>query len=106
MGYKLKTTKDDLYSKGFRYNKVMSDEVDVYSLRFPVYKYKKYTTLECELDVILQTGEIIINVFNYGTNDGYTPFYCHEYGRTKILDTINSVIKEQLKKIGAEEEKK
>ena len=31
MEYKLKTTKDDLYSKGFHYNKLMSDETDCVS---------------------------------------------------------------------------
>ena len=57
MGYVLKTTKDDLYSKGFRYNKVMSDDVtDCYSLRFPVHRYKKTIVLECE--IILQFSNL------------------------------------------------
>ena len=106
MRYKLKTTKDDLYSKGFHYNKLMSDETDIYSLRFPVHRYKKYTTLECELIVELQTGEISINVFNYGTNERYAPFYHLEYGKYEILEVINKNIEEQLKKIGAKEVKK
>ena len=103
MQYKLKTTKDDLYSKGFHYNKLMSDETDFYSMRFPVHKYKKTTTLECELAVELQTGNITINIFNYGTNEIYTPFYNLEYGRYAILDSINKAIEDQLKKIGAKE---
>lgn len=106
MQYKLKTTKDDLYSKGFHYNKLMSDETDFYSLRFPVHKYKKYITLECELAVELQTGDVVINVFNYGTNERYTPFYNQDYGRYEILNSIYKAIEEQLKKIGAKEVKK
>jgi hypothetical protein len=106
MRYKLKTTKDDLYSKGFRYNKLMSDETDIYSLRFPVHRYKKYVTLEGELLVELQSGEISINVFNYGTNERYSPFYYQEYGRYEILNPINKTIEDQLKKIGAKEVKK
>jgi hypothetical protein len=103
--YVLKTTKDDLYSKGFRYNKLMSDETDFYSLRFPVHKYGKHTTLECELTVELQTGDIIINVFSCGTRERYTPFYVKNYGRYEILNSVNKIIEEQLKKIGAKEVK-
>lgn len=106
MGYKLKTTKDDLYNKGFHYNKLMSDESsDCYSLRFPVHKYKKTTVLECEVTVELQTGNVIINVFNAGTNDIYVPYYNREYGKYEILDTINATIKKQLKKFGVKEKK-
>lgn len=106
MGYVLKTTKDDLYSKGFRYNKLMSDDVtDCYSLRFPVHRYKKSTTLECELLVEFQTGCVITNVFNYGTNDIYAPYYHNEYGNYPILDSINAAIKTQYKKLGVKEKK-
>lgn len=103
MEYKLKTTKDDLYSKGFHYNKLMSDDTDFYSVRFPVHKYKKIPTLECELAVELQTGKIIINVYNYGTNERYIHFYNNEYGICEVLTSINKVIEEYLKKIGAKE---
>ena len=106
MEYTLKTTKDDLYKKGFRYNKLMSDDsIDCYWLRFPVYQYKKSTILECELIVELQTGKAFINVFNYGTNDVYAPYYSREYGRYQILDAINETIEKQMKKLGAKEKK-
>lgn len=101
MQYKLKTTKDNLYNKGFHYNKSMSDETDFYSMRFPAHKYKKATTLECELTVELQTGNVTINLYNYGTNEIYTPFYNLEYGKFPILDTVNKAIEDKLKKIGA-----
>ena len=101
MGYKLKTTKDDLYNKGFHYNKLMSDDTDFYSMRFPVHKYNKHVTLEGEILVELQTGDVIINVYNFGTNDRYTPFYNLDYGKYEILESINKVIEEHLKKIGA-----
>lgn len=101
MGYKLKTTKDALYKKGFYYNKFMSSEdSDVYSTKFPVYKYKKSTVLECEVSVELQTGDVVINVFNYGTRDIYAPFYNAEYGKCEILYDINNAIELQLKKFG------
>ena len=108
MGYVLKTTKDDLYSKGFHYNKMMSDDVtDCYSLRFPVHRYKKTIVLECEIIVELQTGRVITNVFNYGTNDIYAPYYNNEYGNHfSLLDSINTAIKAQFKKLGIKEKKK
>ena len=107
MGYVLKTTKDDLYNKGFHYNKMMSDDVtDCYSLRFPVHRYKKSTVLECEITVELQTGNVITNVFNYGTNDVYAPYYYIEYGSYPIIDSVNAAIKAQYKKLGVKERKR
>ena len=101
MGHKLKTTKEDLYNKGFRYNGLMSDtETDCYSIRFPVLKYKKRTTLECELTVELQTGNVITNVFYYRTCDQYTPYYYVEYGRYDTLKTIKKEINKHMKKLG------
>ena len=106
MGYILIATKDELYSKGFHYNKLMSDDVtDCYSIRFPVYKYKKTIVLECELVVELQTCRVITNVFNYGTNDVYLPYYNREYGNYPILDSINEAIRAQYKKLGVKEKK-
>lgn len=106
MGYILKATKDELYKKGFHYNKMMSDDVtDCYSLRFPVHKYKKHTVLECEMTVELQTGNVITNVFNYGTNDIYAPCYFTGFGNYPIIDSINAAIKAQYKKLGAKEKK-
>ena len=107
MGYKLKTTKEDLYNKGFRYNSLMSDmETDCYSIRFPVLKYKKHTTLECELTVELQTGNVIINVFNYKTRDQYVPYYYVECGRYDTLEVIQKEINRYIKKLGIKEENK
>lgn len=101
MGYKLKTTKEDLYNKGFRYNSLMSDmDTDCYSIRFPVLKYKKQITLECELTVELQTGKVIINVFNYRTRDQYAPYYYVEYGRYYTLEAIQNEINKYIKKLG------
>ena len=107
MGYKLKTTKEDLYNKGFRYNSLMSDmEMDCYSIRFPVLKHNKQTTLECELSVELPTGNVIINVFNYRTRDQYSPYYYIEYGRYDTLEVIQNEINKYIKKLGIKEVKK
>ena len=106
MGHVLYLTKNELYNKGFRYNKLMSDDIiDCYSIRFPVYKYKRMTVLECELVVELQTCRVITNVYNYGTNDVYLPYYNREYGNYPILDSINAAIRAQYKKLGVKEKK-
>ena len=102
MNYKLKTTRDELYKKGFRYNKLLSDDqTDFFSYRFPVHRYKNVPTLECELNVSLQTGNILIHVYKAGTNENYIPFYNSEYGKYTIIDEINAVITKQLVKFGA-----
>ena len=107
MGYKLKASKDELYKKGFHYNKLLSDnQSEFYSLRFPVLKYKNISTLECEITVEMQTGKLLINVYKAGTNDNYIPFYDHEYGRYPILNGINDNITKQLKKLGAKSKNK
>ncbi len=87
-------TKEWLLSNGFYYNRLFSDdETEVYTYRFPVYKYNKFTVLECELKVILGNDVINVNVYDYGTNDKYAPFYYCEYGN------YDSVLKEIYKRI-------
>lgn len=91
-----------LLHNGFRYNKAFSTtDSDIYTYRFPVYKYKKFTVLECELNIFMKDGNVSINVYNYGTNDKYAPFYHLEYGNyNKILKIINEKIDKELKQIG------
>lgn len=99
--YKLKATKDELYKKGFYYNKSMSDDgLDCYSIRFWVLKYNKIPTVDCELTVELQTGNVLINVYNHGTNDIYVPYYNQEYGNYKTLDIIENEIQNYIKRLG------
>lgn len=96
-------TKTWLIQNGFRYNKNLStEESNVYTYRFPVYKYEKITTvLECELTLFIEDGTIAINVYDYGTNDKYAPFYYCEYGNyDKMLKIINEKISRELKKLG------
>lgn len=98
---KSNVTKAWLLHNGFRYNRMYStDESDVYLYRFPVYKYEKFTTLECELVIYLEDGNVVINVFDYGTNNKYAPYYYLEYGNyTKMLDVINNKIDKELKRL-------
>lgn len=94
-------TKDWLLSNGFRYSRVLStDDAPVYTYRFPVYKYKSMTVLESEISVILGEDGVKLNVYDYGTNDKYAPFYYCEYGNfDKMLKEIYSKINKELSKL-------
>lgn len=98
---KCRLTKNQLLSKGFRFSRAFSDDKnEVYTYRFPVYKYEKMIILECELRVLLGEDEIYINVYDYNTNDRYAPFYYCEYGNyNRMLKEINGKIKNELKKL-------
>lgn len=91
-------TKQWLLSHGFRYNRQLSDDdSEVYTYRFPVYKYEKFTTLEGEFYIVLGDDEVKINVYDYGTSDRYAPFYYCEYGNyDAILRIIWRNIEKQL----------
>ena len=105
--YKLKTTKEDLYNKGFRYNKNLSDDIDYYTLRFPAYKYKNTSVIDCELTIELESGEVRINVFNSNTKTTYAPYYNNYYGgENKVLDAVNKNIESMLRKLGVKVRKK
>lgn len=88
--YKKNISKEWLSINGFRYCKKLSDEkTNIYTYRFPVFKYEKMIVLECELDICIEDGEVKLNVYDYGTNDKYAPFYYCEYGNyDKMLKII------------------
>ena len=95
-------TKQWLQVNNFHYNRIFSNEDDeVYTYRFPVYRYEKFTVLECEFKVILGEKHVIIDVYDYNTLNKYAPFYYLEYGDyDKMLDIIWDKIEKELKKIG------
>ncbi len=88
-----------LLDNGFKFSRLFSDEeTEVYTYRFPVWKYNKFTVLECELRVILGEEEINVNIYDYNTNDKYAPFYYCENGNydrmlKEIYHKINSTMK-------------
>jgi hypothetical protein len=96
-------TIENLRNLGFRYSTLLSnDEEKIYIYRFPVYKYKNKTVLECELTVEINTNNIIVNVYN-SHHEIYTPFYNVEYGNFEpILDIVNKNINKEFRKLGVE----
>ena len=87
---------------GFHYNRIFSNnDTDVYTYRFPGYKYERFTILECELKIILGEDNVYINVFDYNTINRYASFYYMEYGNyTLMLKEIWQKIDKELKKLG------
>lgn len=98
-------TKEWLQSNHFRYNKSYSDhEENVYTYRFPVYKYGCCVTLEAEILIFVNSGEVRINVYDSHTRNKYAPFYYREYGEySTVINTINDKILKEFKKLGIEE---
>ena len=69
-------TKEQLVQNGFHYNRIFSNnDTDLYTYRFPGYKYERFTILECELKIILGEDNVYINVFDYNTINRYASFY-------------------------------
>lgn len=102
---KKNVTKEWLFDNGFRFNRLFSDEnIEVYTYRFPVYKYENFTILECELRIISGSDNVIIDVYDYGTINKYAPFYYQEYGNYgKMLEKIWAKINKVIKALGIEE---
>lgn len=93
-------TKEWLLFNGFRYNRLFNIiDTEVYTYRFPVYKYESFTILECELKVILGEDNIYINVYGYKTINKYSPFYSDHGEYNIILKEIWIKIEKQLKKM-------
>lgn len=90
-----------LKQNDFRYSRTYSDsESDAYLRRFPVYKYGSCCTLEGEILIYVETGEVKINVYESGTNDIYAPFYNVEYGNyDSLLKIIDKYIYAELKRL-------
>lgn len=99
-------SKEWLIANGFHYNKILSNEDgEVYTYRFPVYKYEGFIVLECELMAKLDEGDVLINVYEYSTTNKYAPFYYQEYGNyDKMLECIWTKINKVIKKLGIKED--
>lgn len=105
---KTKATKQWLLSHDFHYNRLFSDEeTEVYTYRFPVYKYEKFTVLDCELRITLGEDNVKIDVYDYGTINKYAPFYYCEYGNyDKMVKEIWTKINKTLKKLDIKRKKR
>lgn len=104
--FKSKITMEWIRKSPFRYSNIFSDyEENAYSYRFPVYKNGGFTTLECEIVVFEKSGNVTLNVFEYGTRNKYAAFYCNEYGINSVVDSVHKRIQKELKKLGIVQKK-
>ncbi len=96
-------TKQNLFSLGFHYyspNK--RGDSDIYTYRFPVHKYKKYTTIECEITTECISGKTLLNFYDKATNTMYYPFYeinTYQYSK-EFLESMDKIVKKELRKLG------
>lgn len=98
-------TKDKLLQLNFRYSKTLSNnDENIYILRLPICKYKKYTTLECVILTDLNTGMTSMGVFNSNINMIYPPCYNdNDNGYKSLLKIIEHKINKIISSIGIEE---
>ena len=94
-------TKDNLISKGFKYNRYLSDILEeTYTYRFPLILYKNSPTIDCAVSVSTISGIVNINVINTSTKDLYPAYYNREYGNSEIIKVIDNKIANKLKRLG------
>ena len=85
-------------NKEFRYS--YHPDGGTYIHRFPVWKYKRTTTLECELSIDESTGVVNFNVFDMNRTP-YAPFYYIYCGNCEpMLGKIHDAINAELKRLG------
>ena len=102
MYYKNDVTKDWLHKNGFKYDGFKSTvDNNVYSKRFPIYKYIGITVLEGCISINESDGDVQVDVYeNCNTYSPYPPYYDREYGTTKeVIDIAEKKIFWQLKKL-------
>lgn len=72
----------------------------IYAHRFPVIKHNNITSLEGEITILGDTGEVLIDVFNLNRTF-YSPFYNNIYGDfAPILSKIHEHINQELNRLG------
>ena len=102
--YKIKDySKEFLQKHRFRYSSYLSEYGDeVYTYKFPLISYNKTTTIECEISVSTITGVVNINVYNANTRELYSSYYNREFGKSKLIESIDMKIGKKLKELGIE----
>lgn len=96
-------TVDNLKSLGFRrYSPMCDGESSYYIYRFPVNRYLGTITLECELKIDSNTGDIRIDVYDMD-HDLFAMFY-NEYTdfNEGLMSKINKCILAEFKRLGIE----
>lgn len=91
----------DLSSHGFKciYS---NPEETFFSRHYPIYKYKNKCTIDCEIIVEVNTGDVSIKMLNANTKTLYPLFYNqHLLYAQPMINKINENLMDILNKIGA-----
>ena len=93
----------NLKSLGFRrYSPMCDEESSYYIYRFPVNKYLGTTTLECELKININTGNVRVDVYDMD-HDLFIMFYNGFTESNKsFLSKIENAIIVEYRKLGIE----
>ncbi len=103
--YKPNITKEWIRKSPFRYSFPDGDE-EAYTYKFPVYKKDNKTLLESEIILFNKSEDVFVNVFRYGTNEKYCPYYSiFSNKNSEIIKKINRNILKEFHKLGIEKRK-
>ena len=91
-----------LKTLGFHKISNMCDEDNTfYSYRFPVYKYLGKPTLECDIKVKTESGEIRVDVYDMDY-DSLPAFYSKDNVYNSLIKDVDKKIISEFKKLGIE----
>ncbi|MDE6253326.1 MAG: hypothetical protein K2M78_11965 [Lachnospiraceae bacterium] len=96
-----KIDKEKLLSNNFHLYSIRGENAsELYYYRFPVYKYKNYPVLNCEILINICLEYLVVNVYDKN-NRLFAPFYYSQYGNyEKILCIIRNNIFIKLSDMG------
>ena len=104
-----KCSKERLEKAGFMFSpKYSSEDTSIYKLRFDVYRYRKeIPSLECEISVCAESGDVELDVFDKHTRSKYASWYLQGTlgyeGKNEVVDIINRHIATKLESLGIKE---
>lgn len=91
-----------LESNEFHYSSRFSGEDEtVYIKQFPMYKYNDRTRFDGRFLVLVDTGEVRVDVIDNSDGSLYGPWYYENNQLHKPLtDKLRKIIEEEMKKVG------
>ena len=99
--YKPNVNMEWIRKSPFRHSGTLSTyEENVYTYKFPVYKSGNTYTLECEIILFENSGQVVLNVYDCSSKNKYTPFYSDYYGKNEVVISIHKRIDKEMCKLG------
>ena len=90
---------DWMYKQRFRFSeKFSSHNETVFTKRFPVWRQGDNITLEAQIRITLETGEVSVDVYDVSFRGRYAPFYLKPSYYNDLLAKIDERINAELDK--------